>query len=464
MKVAAMTDLTSNPLHRPVDRRRLLQGALALGAGAALGPFGALGDRVAHAANSLGRGGRTADGGYGPIAPVKDQTTGLELLLLPRGFEYLSFGWTNDRMSDGRPTPSNHDGMAAFRHGDRVHLVRNHEKGNGAPFAAPSATYDPTSSGGTTTLVFDPDQGRLVDSYASLSGTIRNCAGGPTPEGTWLSCEETTQVNAGDVRHGYVFEVPSAGVADAVPLKAMGRFSHEATATDPATGYIYETEDTGDSLLYRFRPNDRFDLKKGGVLEAMVLDEPMQDTRRWETGQRASVTRWVEIPVPDPAVGAPTTRAQGQLLGAAIITRGEGIWYGDGVVYVVASNGGPAGQGQVFALDLAANTFTAILSSPSSDVLNAPDNICVSPRGGLVVCEDGSGVEFMHGMTTGGDIFKFAGNNVGLDGFKGFSGNFTGSEWCGATFEPKNGNWLFANIQNPGFTVAITGPWRQGAL
>ena len=144
--------------------------------------------------------------GYGPLAPVKDETTGLELLMLPRGFEYLSFGWRNDVMSDGTPTPSSHDGMAAFRDGDLVRLVRNHERGNGTPFAPAGATYDPLAGGGTTTLVFDPDRGSLVEDHASLSGTIRNCAGGPNPAG-WLTCEETTDIN-GTTRHGYIFQVP----------------------------------------------------------------------------------------------------------------------------------------------------------------------------------------------------------------------------------------------------------------
>ena len=214
-----------------VSRRTLLQTGLGAGAGIALaGPFAALGARGAGAAPPTGV-------GYGPLAPVKDQTTGLELLKLPKGFEYMSFGWRNDLMSDGRPTPSNHDGMAAFRVGDQIRLVRNHERGNGTPFAPTAATYDPLSSGGTTTLVFDPDAGALLEDYASLSGNIRNCAGGPTPRDTWLTCEETTNIN-GATRHGYIFEVPAVGLASAVPLKAMGRFSHEAVATDPATGIV----------------------------------------------------------------------------------------------------------------------------------------------------------------------------------------------------------------------------------
>ena len=101
-------------------------------------------------------------------------------------------------------------------------------------------------------------------------------------------------------------------------------------------------------------------------------------------------------------------------------------------------------------------------------MLNAPDNMCVSPRGGLVLCEDGGGTEYVHGLTTEGDIFRFAANTVDLRG--GTAGkqvapnDYRGSEWAGSVFEPKNGNWLFVNIQSPGITLAITGPWRKGAL
>jgi uncharacterized protein len=398
---------------------------------------------------------------------VRDQTTGLELLLLPRGFEYLSFGWRNDPMSDGAPTPGSHDGMAAFRDGDLVRLVRNHERGTGTPFAGADHTYDPAASGGTTTLVFDPDAGALVEDYASLSGTIRNCAGGPTPAGTWLTCEETTEI-VGGTRHGYVFEVPATGGADAVPLTAMGRFSHEATATDPATGIVYETEDSGSSVLYRYVPVDAADLAAGGVLEAMTL-AGTTDTIEWTTGTSAAAA-WVAVDQPDPGPGETSTSAQARSSGAARIARGEGAWYGNGVIYVISTSGGPARQGQVFAYDPAASVFTCVFASPSADVLNAPDNVTVSPRGGLLLCEDGSGREFLHGLTPAGEIFQFAENNAVLTpeemAAHGYTGNpdFTGSEWAGATFDPKNGNWLFVNLQSPGVTFAITGPWRQGAL
>jgi secreted PhoX family phosphatase len=445
-----------------LNRRTFLQGALGAGAGIALaGPFAALGARAAGAAG----GGKPSGGGYGPLAPVKDHTTGLELLMLPQGFEYLSFGWRNDVMSDGTPTPSNHDGMAAFRDGDRVRLVRNHERGNGTPFAPADATYDPLAGGGTTTLVFDPDRGALVEDYASLSGTIRNCAGGPNRGGAWLTCEETTDIN-GTTRHGYIFEVPTVGTSNAVPIVGMGRFSHEANATDPATGIVYETEDSGSSALYRYVPVDPANLAAGGVLQAMVLDGTA-DTRLWATGESAAAD-WVVVDAPDWGPGEPTPWQQAQAKGAARIVRGEGAWFGGGVIYVVSTGGGAAGEGQVFAYDPAAATFTCVFVSPSSDVLNAPDNVTVSPRGGLVLCEDGSGREYLHGLTPDGEIFRFAENNVVLppefQDSKGYSGDFTGSEWAGATFEPKNGNWLFVNVQSPGVTFAITGPWRKGAL
>ena len=468
--------MTENPTPATLARRSFLKGAAGVGAGiAAAGSFSGLAARAAGASPGRSGSGRWPTGaGYGPLQPVKDQSTGLELLMLPRGFEYISFGWTGDPMSDGTRTPGSHDGMAAFRTRDGVRLVRNHEQGLGTPFAPAASTYDPAAGGGTTNLLFDPDAGRWLESYASLSGTIRNCAGGPTPDGTWISCEENLTIpgptNSATRLHGYNFEVPADGMASGTPLKAMGRFNHEATAADPATGYVYETEDTGDSVLYRFKPTNRSDLSAGGVLEAMKLDNSA-DTRQWVTGQTDTAT-WVVVDDPDPQTNdyLASTRGQAAAKGAALITRGEGAWYGNGVVYVVASNGGPLRLGQVFAYDPATARFTCVFASTSVDLLAAPDNVCVSPRGGIVLCEDGSGLEYMHGLTPTGDIFRFAQNNVVLPpdvlaarGYSG-TGDYTGSEWAGATFEPKNGNWLFANIQSPGITFAITGPWRKGAL
>ncbi|AZM44615.1 phosphatase [Streptomyces sp. WAC 06738] len=452
--------MTGTPAERPTgsgfERRTLLRGAAV--AAAASVPFQALAARTAAAAPVKFE----FDAGYGPLSPVKDQATGLELLELPRGFEYISFGWTNDVMDDGVRTPSAHDGMAAFRYGDKVHLVRNHERGAGPAFTAPA--YNPEAGGGTTTLVFDPDAGQWLESYGSLGGTIRNCAGGPTPWKTWLSCEETFSTTAGK-RHGYIFEVASEGKGNPEPYKAMGRFNHEAIAVDPATGYVYETEDRGDASLYRFVPAVRGDLSKGGRLEALRLGSTSYDTRLDGEKEYGTVS-WVPVEDVDPA--ADTVRLQAQANGAAVFSRLEGAWYGNDRIYVITTDGGPARQGQVFELDPATDEFRVLFASPGAEVLNAPDNMCVSPRGGLVLCEDGGGTEYVHGLTTDGEIFRFAANNVDLRG--GTAGknvaadDHRGSEWAGSVFEPKNGNWLFVNIQTPGITFAITGPWRQGAL
>ena len=453
-------------IERNVDRRKFLRGGAAVAAGiAAGGPLQALAARTAGAAPMVKR---PHSPDYGPLAPVRDETTGLELLQLPAGFTYLSYGWTGDEMSDGRPTPGAHDGMAAFRvRGNRVALVRNHEQGTFTG-AFTDAAYDPMANGGTTTLEFDTRRGRFISSRASLSGTIRNCAGGPTPWGSWLTCEETTLVN-GDVRHGYIFEVPYDRASSAKPYKAMGRFSHEAVAVDPRTGWVYETEDANPSGLYRFRPHKRGDLGGGGVLEMLAIGDGSYDTRADATGVRYPRTHWVRIDEPDPGPGETSTVQQGIAQGGAVFARLEGAWYHERKVYVVSTSGGPTGQGQVFEYDLRDGAMKVLFASPSADVLNNPDNITVSPRDGIVLCEDGSGVEYLHGLTRDGEIFPFAANNIvipaeGVPGKSTAPGNYTGSEWCGATFEPVHGDWLFVNIQSPGITFAITGPWRSGSL
>lgn len=452
-----------------MDRRTLLRRSAILAAGVAAAslPFDALAARTAHAAPGSGR---PTGLDYGPLYPARDATTGLTLMSLPRGFSYLTTGWTNDPMDGGAPTPGNHDGMAAFRTpSGTVNLVRNHERGNGTAFGTPA--YNPTAGGGTTTVRFDPEAGAFLGASPSLAGTIRNCAGGPTPWGTWLTCEETTQISANGMRHGYVFEVPAEGVSAAEPIPAMGRFSHEAVAVDPATGIVYETEDAGGtSGFYRYVPSVPGQLARGGRLQMLGIGAAAYTTNRDASGTTYDDLRWVDIADPDPVVNTTATRpySQGLAQGGATFARLEGAWYADGTVYFISTSGGPANLGQVFAYDLAADTIRVLFASPDADTLQAPDNMCVSPRGGIVLCEDGSGVDFVHGLTTDGEIFRFAENLADLRG--GTAGkpvaaaDYRGSEWAGACFEPKNGNWLFLNMQSPGITFAITGPWRKGAL
>jgi len=425
----------------------------------------------------LGRaaaGGSPVIPGYGPLRPVKDETTGLELLQLPEGFRYLSYGWTGDDMDGGASTPGAHDGMAVIASDESsVTLCRNHElESSNKPFGRDANRYDVKGGGGCSNLRFDIIAGRWVKAWPSLAGTVRNCAGGPTPWGTWLSCEETI-LGPGDDRgyeqtHGWIFEVGVEG-ARPVPLKEMGRFVHEAVAIDPASGYVYETEDRRTAGCYRFVPNERGKLSSGGTLH-MLKAVGTPDLRTGSCVGQVYDVSWVHIEEPE-RVRTPGTKddlgvfSQGKARGATTFARLEGCWFGNGFIYLNSTNGGEKELGQVWQYDPLNEQLKLIFESPSSDVLDSPDNMAVSPRGGIVLCEDGRRVpQRLLGMTHDGHIFPLAANNIVLRGERnGLRGDYRDKEWCGATFSP-DGRWLFVNIQTPGITFAITGPWRDGLV
>lgn len=398
-------------------------------------------------------------------------------LALPEGFEYRAFGREGSPMADGGPTPRAHDGMAAFSMPDgSIRLIRNHESRDPPGYARrlvpAGAAYDPLAGGGTTTLVVRPDESgipRLERDFASLGGTLLNCAGGPTPWGSWLSCEETTQgvARGWSAPHGYVFEVPAGaeGPVPATPLRAMGRFTHEAIAIDPLTGVVYETEDLNRRCgFYRFIPDTPGFLADGGRLEMLAVDgSPGVDLR---TGRRMGArlpVSWVPIEDPDPADGErrPTAVAeQGLVRGAARFSRLEGCWYADDSVYFHSTNGGVAHCGQVWRYIPSEEVLILVFESPSANVLEGPDNITASPRGGLLICEDSGGVNHLRGLTPDGRIFDFARNIMNH------------REFAGACFS-SDGRYLFVNIQgdldswgpgNRSMTLVIWGPWEEGSL
>jgi hypothetical protein len=445
------------------------------------GPDGVLTPRLSKVGNA-GLGG----GGYGPL----DNDQGV--VLLPRGFQVRSFGAIGDPMSDGHPTPLAPDGMGAFDAGPgRVRLVRNHEDRNGPSVAIGPNAYDPVAGGGTTTLEVDPSR-RLVRDFVSLSGTAVNCAGGPTPWASWLSCEETVvgPREGFSMTHGWVFDVPAFanGPVTPVPLKGLGRFSHEAVAVDPRTGIVYETEDNAfppGSGFYRFLPDQPGLLAAGGRLQmAAVEGEPGLEIFR---GSAAGVAVgdtfgivWVDIETVDPGDDGPESDRRAALFlegfgkGGVPFDRLEGCWYGQGSIFFHDTRGGARREGHVWqyvpgpaeghggADDR--GLLRLIYESPGPDVLDNPDNLTVSPRGGLVLCEDGGGVQFVRGLTPSGEIFDFAVNQL------------NDAEFAGACFSPDGGT-LFVNIQGDttgsatdpgvrggGMTLAIWGPWEKGAL
>jgi secreted PhoX family phosphatase len=301
--------------------------------------------------------------GYGPLR--KDRK---KVLDLPKGFSYKVISKGGDKMDDGFYVPYLHDGMGAFPGPDGLTIIlRNHEYRFGnpdwiGPFKGKKKLWEKLDKdliydtypegkpllGAVTTLVYDTKKKKLISQHLSLIGTLNNCSGGATPWATWISCEETCE-NSGDVclrNHGYAFEVPvsvNPGVTKPVPLKAMGRFTREGVAIDPKTSIIYQTEDKTDSLFYRFIPNTPEGLTEGGKLQCLaVVDKPQLDMRNWKVqrippGEVFDVY-WIDLE--NPNADEDDLRLRGYAKGAARFGSEEGVFYHDGAVYFVCTNGG----------------------------------------------------------------------------------------------------------------------------
>jgi len=424
--------------------------------------------------------------GYGELIPTASKNTGETLLTLPRGFEYNVIGKFDKPLSDGRITPRLHDGMATFKVKNELRIVRNHEIVGGKVPRPGTAIgngnhYDETAGGGTTTLIIDPHTREITRDFVSLSGTLINCCGGPTPWGSWISCEETTigpSIRTDSVGaktggfpkpHGYCFEVPASANTNLppVPLKAMGRFTHEAIAVDRTTGIVYLTEDLNPCGFYRFLPKRNKHLAEGGVLQMLaVKGTDRYDTRRGQKQNVIHEVKWVTIEDPDPAAAdldAQSVSKQGVAKGAAIFARLEGCCADrEGRIYFTSTSGGDNAGGQIWRYDHVnrdEGRLTMLFESPDRDVLDMPDNICVMPKSQLVfICEDsdyvgagGTPENYLRILTPSGRMADMA---------KNIAPKFERGEFAGVTFSP-DGKTLFFNIQQIGATFAVWGDWSK---
>ena len=410
------------------------------------------------------------------------------ILNLPEGFTYKIIARRGQPMSDGLVHPDKPDGMATFEGKDgRVILIRNHElmPTNFSAFGEDYELLDKVDkkkcydmrrgnlpcNGGTTTLIINEDNLEVEKSWLSLAGTLRNCAGGPTPWGTWISCEEIVvpPVNNYEYGHGYNFEVPATeeiALADPVPLKAMGQFNHEAVCVDPATGIVYQTEDRDDGLIYRFIPDVPGQLIKGGKLQALVIkDQPMASTRNWRKDaatfpiNKPLAVEWIDLEnVHD--LKDDDLRRRGHMKGAAIFARGEGMWFGNNELYFACTSGGFTKTGQIFRYTPSSKEgnpeeenepgqLELFLEPNNTDLLRYCDNLTIAPWGDVVFCEDNEQPRAV-GITQNGQFYKIA-ENIRYK-----------SEFAGGVFSP-SGKTYFINIQHAGLTLAIQGPWQKTA-
>jgi hypothetical protein len=370
---------------------------------------------------------------YGDLASEPDENG----LLLPEGFTSRIIAVGGESVADtGYAWHAFPDGAATFPVDDGGWIYTCNSE--------VTALFAP-DQGGVSAIRFDAD-GEVVDAYRILEGSTSNCAGGPTPWGTWMSCEEPID------KRGRLWECDPTGKKKAVAHEAMGLWNREAAAVDPDGEAVYMTEDDPEGLLYRYTPTAYPDLSEGKVDAAIVAPD-------------GAVT-WAEVP--DPSAASKPTKTQVE--GATTFNGGEGIWFDRGSIYFTSK-----GDNKVHHIDLAKQQYDVIWDSdPATEgkegaVLSGVDNITVDPdTGDLFVAEDGGNMELVI-ISADGTVAPFA--RVAEDP--------TGSEITGPCLSPDRSRLYFSSQRGPspkmlkdvipgaefdsknaGITYEVTGPFR----
>ena len=409
------------------DRRTLLKSGVASAGALALGPSFFM-RAFAHGPVKVGR------SPYGPLQPFDSNG-----IALPKGFrsrEIARGGVPVAGSSSPYPYHFATDGQATY-----PTLGADGAPDGGWILAANSEVPIPRA-GGASAIEFDK-RGNIERAYRILEGTQQNCAGGPTPWGKWLSCEEHDA--------GQVWECDPTGANPAVARPAMGVFSHEAACVDPGEERIYLTEDEGNGCLYRFTPRDYPDLSDG-LLEVAV-----------GSGARLE---WVEVP--DPSASSTPTREQ--VRGARRFDGGEGTWFDFGIVYFTTK-----GDNRVWAYHVRSQRIEVLYDKQklgSRAPLSGVDNITVSQSGDIYVCEDGADMDICI-VTAGFDVARFCKLDKNVHGGPAEPSPVAGNETVGVVFDPAGERMYFGAQRSfpigpptgipRGVVYEVRGPFRKAA-
>ena len=410
-----------------LDRRAFLKAGLGAAGALALGPAFL---RRAFAAGPV----TVAESPYGPLQPFNANG-----IALPPGFSSREIARGENQVAGSVPPYVWHpatDGQATFA------TLGAGGAPDGGWILVSNSEMPVPGAGGVSGVEFAPN-GDLERAYRVLVGTFTNCAGGPTPWGTWLSCEEHDE--------GRVWECNPTGATPGIPRPAMGVFSHEAACVDPIRRRVYLTEDDGSGCFYRFTPTVYPDLS-AGLLEVAIVDA-------------AGNVTWAPVPNPGGGAADPT---RDQVPAAAHFDGGEGTWYDSDIVYFTTK-----GDNRVWAYHVATSRLEVLYDATAvgpDAPLSGVDNITVSPSGDIFVCEDGRDHDICM-ITPGFEISRFLKLDPTMHSGPPEGSPFAGNETVGVVFNPAGTRMYFGaqrsfavagNRNLPaGVVYEVTGPFRQ---